>query len=253
MTAKVRSVNRQFAQTHSTKFKNILVSGCSFTYNNHESAPVTWPYYLRDFAGIEEVYDCSQMSSGSNHIFNSIVNEIETNTNINPKETLVLIMWSGLTRTDFIAGQDITTPWHNVSNYHFDSKFATLTVIPDAKNKTPVAELSKQYRVLIDPNAQIYESLLKIIALQQFLESKNFQYVFMSWMDPAPELKRVASLLTDKVYQLLDTVPWLWEYSVEHNLIGVNHPSPDGHLSWTKKCLIPWLTQQGLTTNLNAI
>lgn len=244
MTAKIRQIPRQFSQTHSLNFDNVLVSGCSFTYNNHETVSVTWPYYLRDFAGINEVYDCSQISAGSNHIFNSVVNEIESNQNINPDNTLVLIMWSGLTRTDCIATQDITAPWHNVSNYCFDSKFATLGLLPNTKSNSVVATLSNNYRLVVDPDAQIYESMLKILALEQYLKSKKFQFVFMSWMDPVPELNRLQNPLTKKISDLLATVPYLWEYAVDNKLVGYSHPSPDGHLMWTRHCLLPWLHNQ---------
>jgi hypothetical protein len=108
MTAKTRKLAKQFTTTYSTEFKNLLVSGCSYTFNNSENHICSWPYYLRDLAGFNEVYDCSQSGAGSNHIFNSIINEIETNININIQDTLVIIMWSGLTRTDVIAEQDIT-------------------------------------------------------------------------------------------------------------------------------------------------
>jgi hypothetical protein len=248
MVAKIRNIAKQFQSTHQTRFKNLLVSGCSYTWNNSEQHVCSWPYYLRDISGFDQVIDCSQSGAGSNHIFNSVVNEIETNPDINKHNTLVVVMWSGLTRTDVIAAQDITKPWHNMSNYNFDQKFATLSIFNHVVKNDPLSVLCQQYKRIIDTDAQIYESILKILALDCYLKEKGFYFVFTSWMDPSPELDRIDSPMTSKVFGLLSSlIPYLNEYAEQNNQKeSCGHPTPDGYLSWTRQCLVPYLRSQNI-------
>jgi len=248
MSAKIRNIDKQFGSTHQTRFSNLLVSGCSFTWNNSEQHVCSWPYYLRDISGFDQVIDCSQSGAGTNHIFNSVVNELETNSNLNKDNTLVVIMWSGLSRTDVVATQDITRPWHHMSNYNFDQRFATLTIWNNATGREPLSVLCQQYKRLIDTDAQIYESLLKILALECYLKQKAFDFVFTSWMDPTPELDRIDSPLTSRVGDLLSALtPYLNEYAEQtQQKESDGHPTPDGYLSWTRQCLIPYLESQSL-------
>ena len=250
MSVKTRNIGKVFSQTHTTRFKNLLVSGCSFTYNNSDSNICTWPYYLRDLAGFDNVYDVSQSGTGSNHIFNSVVYECETNPFVDPSNTLIIVMWSGLTRTDIIAEQSVTKDWHFMSNYCFDSKFATLSIFNQATDRTAIDELCKQYKKIVSPNAQIIESLIKVQALRHYLKSKGFNFVFLSWMDPEQELARVNTTLT----MVTDPVPYLDGFARKHTLREPDgHPSPDGHLAWTRECLIPYLSAERLATDLKAV
>lgn len=253
MTAKIRAIAKQFNTTHSSRYKNILVSGCSFTYNNSEIHACSWPYYLRDLTGFEQVYDCSQSGAGSNHIFNSVINEIETNPDIDSDNTLVIIMWSGLSRTDVIATNNITRPWHDMSNYDFDQKFSTLSIFGQtSETQSPIGNLCLQYKKLIDGDAQIYESCLKIIALESYLKQKGFSFVFLSWQNPQPELERVS--IGPTIKSKLENIEYLREFSIARDQTEpCGHPTPDAYLSWTREKLLPYLDKLGLTTNPNTI
>lgn len=237
------TLNRIFKPTHQTPYKNLLVSGCSFTFNNSKTDSCSWPYYLRDLVNFETVYNVAQSGAGTTHIFNSIVNEIETNKNIDPDNTQVIVMWSGLTRTDTIATRDITRPWHHMSNYDFNNHFATLSIFNEVDGKTDLDNLCKQYKLLVDSDAQIYESLLKIVALDGYIKSKRFDYLFTSWQDPTPELDRIKSPMINTVKNLVSSVDYLGEFARKNQLLEPDsgHPSPNGYLEWTKQCLIPSL------------
>jgi hypothetical protein len=242
MIAKIRNLPLQFAQTHQTKYKNILVSGCSFTWNNSDSHICSWPYYLRDLAGFDQVYDCSQSGGGTNHIFNSIVNEIETNSAVDPESTLIIVMWSGLTRTDVVAHKDIVIKNHTMETYHFDKNFATLSLFNKSKGVDPIDKMFLEYKRFVNPDAQIYESLIKIIALKSYLQNKKFNFLFTSWMNPTVELDRINSPLAQSVMDSISHVPYLYEYAIKNKQIEPNgHPTPDAYLGWTRECLLPCL------------
>ena len=251
MSAKIRNLPRDFNPDYSIKFPNVLVSGCSFTYNNSEEHVCTWPYYLRNHTGAEYIYDCSQSGAGTNHIFNSVINDLEHNRSLTPDNTLIIVMWSGLSRTDVIATKNITKDWHHMSNYEFDLKFSSLSIFNSVNGNTPLHNLCKAYKSLIDPDAQIYESLLKIIALKSYLDDAGFQYVFTSFQDPLPELKQVQTPMTKTVWKLLNNIDYLKDFSELHDAIdNTGHPMPEIHATWTRDCLIPHLVDLGYCTDL---
>jgi len=255
MTAKIRKLNKQFTTTHKTKFKNLLVSGCSFVYNNSEEYLCTWPYYLRDHAEFEEVYDCSQSGAGGNHIFNSTINEIETNNNIDNNNTLIIIMWSGLNRTDVVAERSITRPWHFMSNYDFDDQYSTLSIfnIGGFDGSTQIDKLCRQYKKLVSVDAQVYESLLKIIALKAYLDQKGFKSVITSWKDPRLELEKttISQTIVDSALSTLNEIEYLDSHATLKKLKERDgHPSPDGHLTWTREHLLPYLESTNFVTKL---
>ena len=247
MIAKVRNLKSVFSQSHETKFKKLLVSGGSFVWNNSEEHICTWPYYLRDLSGFQEVYDCSQSGAGPGHVFNSIINEIETNSSISPKDTLIILMFSDLSTVDTISTPDITRPWHPMSNYNFNDQFSSLTLFRGPftnKSNSLLQKLCIDYAKHIDPDAQSYENLLKIKALNSYLRDKGFTKIFLNWKEP--ESKDLLSYL-DKI-QCLD------DYTQEHDMRipGDGHPTPDAHLQWTREHLIPYLVNQGLVNEIHS-
>lgn len=216
-------------------------------WNNSEQDLCSWPYYLRDRAGFDEVYDASQSGAGSNHIFNSIVNEVETNPDVSAQKTLIVVMWSNLTRTDVIAPNSVTRPWHHMSNYDFDENFSTLSIFNTTSGSSILDKLCADYKKIIPFTAQVYESVLKILALYSYLQNKNFNFIFTTWQDPSPELDILKHKdLKKKVLNLLSPIELLLPHASRFNMIGpCGHPTPDGYLSWTMNCLIPYLCDQG--------
>jgi hypothetical protein len=281
MVAKIRpnikTWNSSYIPTKITQFPNLLVSGCSFTWNGSDNQVVSWPYYLKFLVDFQQVFDCSQSGSGSNHIFNSVVNEIETNSKISSDNTLIIIKWSGLARVDTIAQTSLAAPWHPMSNYKFNENYSTLRIFrnmsgnswdrmvslckqwglsykSDSQTKLQFKELTKfckQHTMLIDFNAQIYESCLKIIALHHYLKSKGFNFIFLSWekfqnefIDADPSIKPIA----DAAAQLIAPILTIGEFADQHNIRIPNdsHPTTNGHLEWTKAHLIPLLESKNL-------
>lgn len=249
MTAKIRNIKKTFAPTHKIVKKNILVSGCSFTYNNSEEHVCSWPYYLRDLVEAEEIYDCSQSGSGQNHIFNSVISELEVNTTLSPANTLIVIMLSGFTRTDVISTVDITLDWHDMSNFHFDETFSTLTLVNNSDGDSDLDKLCTLYKRQVTPDAQIYEGCLKVLALKCYLENKGYDYVITSWFDPIAELKRIKTPLGKKIIDVVNKIPYLGDFAHQTNQIDETlHPTPNCYLEWTKKHLVPHLECCGYVT-----
>jgi hypothetical protein len=250
--AKTRTLPRTFIQTHNTKIQNLLVSGCSMVWNNSEKDICSWPYYLRDLAGFKEVYDCSQSGAGTNHIFNSVINDIETG-KVDISSTLILIMWSGLSRTDVIAESDITQPWHHMSNYYFSEKFATLSLFNNVTGNGKLDTLCRDFKKIVSLESQIYESSLKILALHHYLSSKHAKFFFFSWQDLELDLSLISNdIIAEKVMNLIAPVKLLVPFARSNGMLGsCGHPTPDGYLAWTQQYLIPFLKSQDILNGIN--
>lgn len=252
MTAQVRNLKRAMTAQYTTQFENLLVSGCSYTYNNSLDHVCSWPYYLRDLAGFDSVLDCSQSGAGNTHVFNSIVNEIETNPMITAHNTLVVVMWSGLTRTDVIATTDVAGTWHPMSNYNFNADYATLSIFNTIQGSGPVDQLCQMYKKIVSVDAQVYESLIRMIALRAYLDQRGFRSVAVNWRDPKPEYQNIGidtAIIAAAVSTLDCDVEYLESYAVNRALKEPDgHPTPDAYLGWTQQCLIPYLLARGFVS-----
>jgi hypothetical protein len=247
MTAVVRALPAQFECVKQTRFKNLLANGCSYTWNNHTTVPVTWPCYLRDLMGFDRVLDCSQPGGGNTHIFNSTLNELELATGISAADTLVVVMWSGLERTDMLADHSVTSYYDDCPRptYRFDQQqqYSSTSIWDNLKNGSPLAEFNQLYNQLFLGGARITQSLLHIIALANYLQNRGYQYVFLSW-EPLKGLELADPSLVDRAVPHITDITTLGSYATatQQRIPNDGHPTVDAHLQWTRQVLVPYLT-----------
>lgn len=231
-------------------FKNLIVSGCSFTHNNSETCAVTWPYYLRDLGGFEQVLDTSLPGAGNFHISHSLIWALESD-QPDPDQSLVIVMWSGNDRDDYI------TPSSNINNYPFDFKYSpdVLSAItggshPTSKGNTKTS--AKDFLAVKSLESRSVENYLYMTMTWNYLQNQGYRFLFLNFMDtkfpsrsgnfeiqkylPEPMQKRLKEMMLDV------TDPY--SFALKNDLLWTDdfHPSPDGHLNWTKNILIPKLT-----------
>jgi hypothetical protein len=251
MTAKTRPLvqpwNTEYRPEQGSPWPTLLVSGCSFTDNISMKETVTWPWYLKTLMGFQTVYDCSQSGAGNNHIYNSILNECETNNDIDTKNALVVVMWSSWSRADVIAHKSMTKHIHSFSNYEFSGEFNTLSLYRNSRDDKSAAEkLCNQYAKVIDPEAQVYETCLRIIGLKNYLENKKIAHVFLSWKSVEIEYNFVNDKHVQKLGQQIQSfmapVMTLDDYARFKHLKNLDgHPSTEAHLRWSRNVLMPYL------------
>ena len=233
-------------QLYQTKLPNLLVAGCSYVWNNSEEHACAWPYYIQDIMGFSQVFDCSQSGGGPDNVFNSVVNEVSINTKISKDNTMIIIMWPELCRTDVVATTDVTKDYHHMSLYHFNEKFSNLSIYNSGDGKTLVGSLSKLYKRIVSTDAQEYQSLIKIIALSGFLKSEGYRHLFLSWKKIDRDAliehgisEEMINVALDKISTLIE----LYDYteSTNQRIPGDGHPTPDAHISWAREFLAPYL------------
>jgi hypothetical protein len=149
-------------------------------------------------------------------------------------------MWPELTRIDTIARLEITTPWHYMSNYQYNETYGTLSLFNQTTGSTSLDRLCNEYYKHID--GTVYENLIKVNALNSYLNDKQFNKVFLSWKTPK----------TNDLVKYLDTVQCLDDWTEEHNMRIPNdgHPTPEAHLQWSRSQLIPYLLEKNLISIL---
>ena len=237
-------------------YKNCLIAGCSFCNNGSAKYPETWPYYLRDLLGFNSIIDCSQGGAGDHHVYNTVINEIETN-GITPNGTCVIIMWPSLDRINVI-GQKELLDYFGVTNpvYQFDAEGKYISVNlwrtdTNFNKNNPLEALGNLYGKTFDLEGQIIESCLHIIGLYHYLKNKHFKFVFTPYR-PIKYATLKDQTLVDQVKSLMDPVEILGKFADDTNgRISATdwHPTKTTHLEWTKSCLIPYLVEHGFASS----
>ena len=249
MTFKIRpKIKKEFDTIHNFGFKNLIVSGCSFVYNNHDSSAVTWPYYLRDMGGFDNVLDTSMPAAGNYHIAKSLQWAIEMD-RPNISDSLVIVMWSGNDRDDYICPITKLIP---PSQFNYNNAVGTGTTGGSADDN--FGNTKQGLKVLAQTKthqSRAIENYLYISGLWSFLTAAGYKFLFLNYMNRTlPNrtkdfdiTKFLEKPLQKKFNSMMLTVTDPYTYALKNNLLLTDdfHPSPDGHLAWTKDILLPQL------------
>jgi len=244
---------KTFDAIHTLGYKNLLVGGCSFTDNRSQSPDiannhiVTWPYYLRDLCGFDQVVDCSLPGAGNRFIHDAVISELEYNKNLDPTDTFVVIMWSGNDRDDFIAANDSVDK--NTADYYIFPNGSSAIISRGPQSKSNCLFDLNVVDKIKDKQSKTLENYLQTISLGNYLQNQNYKFVFTQFhsgsladdhWNLADELDN--KHLVDKYNQLVNQIsPTLGDYALQTNQLSDDnyHPGPQANLEWTKQYLIP--------------
>ena len=243
MTFKTRpNIKKQFDTIHNFGFTNLIVSGCSYVYNNHDSSGVTWPYYFRDLGGFDQVLDTSLPGAGNYHIASSLQWAIEMD-QPDPNDSFVIVMWSGHDRDDYIC------PITNIKPYPFKFRYSDKVESGitggDGRNSNTI-EFFAQNKT---QESKAIENYLCINGLWNFLQNKGYKFLFLDYLDRSlPNLtadfdigKYLPPKLNDNLTKMITHTTDLYTWSLGRNYLSSDllHPVPDGFLSWSREILLP--------------
>ena len=234
--------------------KNLIVSGCSFTFGPHlNGVSYGWPEFLAKKLGSTNIVNCGLSGAGNYHISQSIKWTIELH-EPDTAETLIIVMWSGMDRDDeIIMSSELTDTY--VSKYKFTPEVATgITGGSHEFNMTNLKNLSlKKLRTSKSLESRSIENYLFISSLYYYLKAKGYQFMFLNFVDPAVPSrtmnfnikKYLPKNLVKNLDQFIDpTVETIHTWCVKHDLLAEDdfHPSIDGYSSWVDNILFPYLT-----------
>jgi hypothetical protein len=248
---KVRNIPKQFDTAHNLGYKNLYVSGCSFTYNNSEEHLCTWPYYLRDKGGFENVVDSSLGGAGNYHISNSLIWTLENN-NPNPKDTLVIVMWSGNNRDDKIISANNINDYPMTFYYNNDTVSGISGGLLGEGN-----HICRCDGDIKSSESRAVENFLYITSTYYYLKAKGYRFLFLDFLD-----RSITNIANDfdirdfleqahveKLNNMFNqNIENIYKWAVRHNMLDSDdfHPSANGHLSWTTEILLPYLVDNYL-------
>lgn len=181
---------------------NILISGCSFTHWPEEPGSeknICWPTYLQEKKSHFKIRNLAEPGAGNLYIANSIANALIAD----PKKyDMVLVMWSGMTRLDFLT--DLSNDnWRSLFNaYGFYRRmehcpnrlgyiFSGGEIGPWFQNNATRTLYREMYKIS-DHASLGYSNLIEIVKIQHLLKSMGIPYRFMSYVNYWGDQPRVS-------------------------------------------------------------
>ena len=237
-----------------SKYKTLLVSGCSFTHNNCDSH-FSWGNDLAEWTGMR-IINLGIPGAGNSHISKSIILHIERN-QLDPAETLVIPMWSGIARIDWVADRELSN-FKNTYPFTYDyDQFNELVVGGSwwhrENNKTHIIKTLIEYSKYQTAHSLALDSWLSMTSLINYLNAKGFEHYHTSilnhgfdqeekWIDYEQELAEL-NLKLDKTNWV---IPCIGNYCKDRGMLQDDnfHPTMQGHESWTRTVLMPFLAER---------
>jgi hypothetical protein len=237
------SCTDDFFQLPVTIQEECLSAGIILDVRNHmKDFYVPWPYFLADRINIETVYNCAAPGGGNQHIFYSIVNAIENTTSIDPKNTLVVLMWSSHDRDDFMIDKDAVID----STYSYSDKVklgSTGGLVGVSKSNIFSYQSVQKSKSDI---SRALENYLLIMSMAFYLKGRGFDFVFTEFFKIKENAFQPHQL--KKYKDLLHQFECLGDVSTD--LCSDNfHPSSQSHSEWVDDIFLPFLTKLCNTLN----
>jgi len=239
--------------------KNLVVNGCSFTQGK------SWAHYVNSSLTPSTYKNLAQGGAGNFYIANSTIDYLAS-AQLNPAETIVVIMWSGTGRKDIrLSGE-----WYYhlkqgyrccISNspdeYYLFSGGLTNSWITNSSTK----QIFEWAYKLADPVSLCKDSLSYIVNLESYLKANQYQYRFAGYVNQWNHAVESSPITGDYCMDyFLQDVPAYKNYSFDQwvfidrqrNCLGefanqlgemdcTSHPTSKAHKLFAEQFVIPAL------------
>jgi len=249
--------------TLKSKFKHLVVSGCSFTTNLNCPGPYAWPNMLSDWTGMS-VHNLAVAGAGNSHISNSIILYLEHN-QLDPSETLIMAMWSGIGRIDWITDKTLS---NFKQLYPFDYNYDKNNELVlggnwwNSKNPDHLIKTLIEYSKYQSESSFALHSWLAMNNLSNYLKTNKYKFYYTSFVDYSTEIKGDAVSIDfykelKKLNLNLDKTNWLnldvsdhyGNWARKNNLLDADddfHPAGVAPEQWPREILIPYFINEGI-------
>jgi hypothetical protein len=245
--------------------KNLVANGCSYTAENPQY--VCWPQQTAEMLTIPHYHNLALGAAGNQYICFSTVEFLET-ANLDPNNTLVLVMWSGIGRKELLISDewaehlrasynwvpqrnnDISHGKVDMSHYLFSGGQAGSWI-----ENSGVADIFYRLYRVSDEHTLCKESLLAFINLENYLKVHGYHYWFTSflnlWNDDSLVSDHGEHRIKKENYALsvnFDFSKWAFtdqlkngfgEFALLHNEMIIDHPSGKAHQKFAKEIIVP--------------
>lgn len=245
--------------------KNLVVNGCSFT---DDFMSPTWATYVNDSLCCQSYQNLAKGGGGNFYISNSTIDYLSSS-DLDPAETMVIVMWSGSGRKDLrIAGEWY---YHFQNNYFYQSKPFNVNEseyylfsggLTNSWLTNPgTKKIFEQLYKISDPTTLCKDTLLHIINLENYLKVHGYQYRFAGYFNQWSDNAEYSPLSGDyslgyflkdiALYKRYDYSSWIFADS-QRNCLGefalnlgefdnTGHPTQKAHRIFAEKIFIPQL------------
>jgi hypothetical protein len=250
--------------------KNFIANGASYTeYVNHpEQIIKTWATYLAQELSVENHVNLASSGVGNDYVCHSTINYLEAN-NLDPKDTLVIVMWPGSDRIDVPISQD----WYKhikFGEYSCCKTDGTSHWISSGgmcaswkNSKISRSTFDNLYRIT-DPMDLCMQSLRYFVLLESYLQHRGYKFLFTSGVNHWKNNKKYSDLIAfefnfgyyckdQPIYKNFDFSNWLFindkkdclgEFaSVDMTKHNGFHPSDEMHQRFAREIVLPRVQQ----------
>jgi hypothetical protein len=235
--------------------KNFIAGGCSFTCNASDD----WPSIIAQKYNPAWHRNLARGGAGNYYIAESVIHCLNTE-KFDPKETLVIIMWSGYSRLDLQVTEQFfkmlehyrykTEIWKN--HYVFSGG-----ELGGWQNDLLLGNVFKSLYAVTNHEILANQTLNHMLRTQLYLEHHGYNYKFLSFINYWQNTKELISrqdyslkIFNNLLYDEILKANWIfnndkkdcfYEFAKERGLLlGDNfHPNNQAHKEFAHECIIP--------------
>lgn len=251
------------SNTFRTRFRHLVTSGCSFTSNrtSTDNAPYAWPDMLADWCGLK-IHNLAVPGAGNDHVAHSLILYLEK-ANLDPAETLVLPMWTGPARIDWITDRASSKFGSQYQfDYHYD-EHNELTLGGHwwlHHRPTHLIKTLQEYSKYQSTSSFALKTWLAMQSVQNYLLAKHYTFYFTSFFSPnslslidkpiniVEELERIKLSLDMNHWLPMANEDYYGNWCNRMNMVDTDgyHPANNANLEWPQQVLVPCLKQLGI-------
>lgn len=248
--------------------KNILANGCSFTQD--QDYYKCWPKVIAEKFDIRNFTNLARGGAGNRYIATSTIEWLESHDLI-PAETLVLVMWSGISRKDVVISPSwahyfrhtydgVHESWYPVAQEKHDTVFYLSSggIVGDWLDDNTASKYFHPLYRAADSASLCKESLHDFVYLQNYLKGRGYQFAltcFMNLWNPSAvdqgEMDYRIGLHDFSLTKRFDFSNWIFvndqkdgfaEFALRFDDSSINdHPGGAAHTAFANDILIPAL------------
>jgi hypothetical protein len=246
-----------------SKFKHLVVSGCSFTHQtNRIPGHFSWANLLANWTGMQ-IHNLAISGVGNDHISRSIILYLEKN-KLPPEDTLVIVMWSGINRIDWITdAKDSKFSKEYSFNYQYDdyNELVTGGAWWNTTMPTPLMKAIIDYSKYQSIHSLTLHSWLAMQNLSNYLKVNQYTHCYTSYLnyksigraadyvDFDTELKKLNLYLDKESWLPLDDNEYYGDWARKRKYLEGDsfHPKfPEATEGWLQEILIPELIKKNI-------
>ncbi len=235
--------------------KNFIAGGCSFTCNASDD----WPSIIAKKYNPACYHNLAQGGAGNYYIAESVIHCLNTE-KFDPKETLVIIMWSGYSRLDLQVTEQF---FKMLEHYRYKTEIYKNHYIFSGgelggwHNDLLLGNVFKSLYAVTNNEILANQTLNHMSRTQLYLEHHGYNYKFLSFINYWQDTKELISrqdyslkIFNNLLYDEILKANWIfnnekkdcfYEFAKERGLLlGDNfHPNNQAHEEFAHQHIIP--------------